>query len=1136
MITLNAISLLNPVGSIPGQTILSTGPTGLPTWTTIPLLTSNNIWTGINSFTAPVTLAQGSTAPGLLGSATNAFTAAGTTQATATQITTDYVTITSATALQGAIAALAAAGKNCTISNKTLVTVYLYPAIGQSFDGLGINAPIAILPYGLVELFGISATQWNTSLNAIINCSMVQNFTQNGTGTVARTLNSKLYESISVTDFGADPTGVADSTAAIQAAINSLSITGGTINFPIGTFLISSPLLTYPWISLIGNNVGATIIIKTTSTVGTGSSISPNGYSAGALGPDTYAVDSIISIWHSASTYSYYGQIKNITLKKSSYSGATSYGIYAPRITHTTFEDLQIQNVAIGIITYNSWMTYLRRVTCQGVNIGFNWVNDGSGSGTGTSTIFENCWINFDNTVTQPSVGYNLFGLTYSSLLSCGCDNGKQASGTTPVQAFLFNTCAGISVIGCGTENLNGAAISVYSASVDVSSFRASAVTGIVGTNTSGIIWADTNSSLTLTNCAFYPATSASSTYYNWVIQGGANVLEMNPELSPSGGGSFTGYGSGATKTSIIAGITTVTTATGSFTAGTSINNTPIGNVTPSTVAATTISGNLITPALNAAICNLTFNTVGTLTLTQNSATTPMTWISIPTLNINNNLNNYSQIAIQNNSAGTSASSDFIAYANNVTTDGSGYVDLGINSSGFTQSTYSVTGANEGYLFMSAPTGSGTTGNLIIATDSTGTSNNLILATNGLASTANKRMVVFGTGRVAIGSMTDNGLNTLQVTGSILATTLTATSTGLYLQSGTGSITSPESGQSNFIGGTTPGTDPTLTLYGSTNANAGLGTLDTTALRFRTVGQVEYARFAPTTHALLLGTTTDSNLGLLQVAGGITDFTHSTSSYGGIGGLNSQCLLNISGSGGFAGTSQYGLLVTPISTTAGTNSIYGLNTYVTTAAATTVANVYGISVNNAILGSGGTISTLYGIMITDQTSGSTNYGLRSLVSAGTNKWSIYSSGTANSAFAGNTRFGSTATPVNTIDVAGTTGTYHIAGTSTAPTIAAGAGAGTSPTVSITGTDLGFRVTVTTGTLPTASAVVATVTFNTAYITAPFVVFSPSNASAALLSGVSMVYRNSTTGTFTLNAGTTGLTAATTYIWDCIAVQ
>ena len=152
------------------------------------------------------------------------------------------------------------------------------------------------------------------------------------------------------------------------------------------------------------------------------------------------------------------------------------------------------------------------------------------------------------------------------------------------------------------------------------------------------------------------------------------------------------------------------------------------------------------------------------LTMSLDSAISPMTWVSTPLLSITSNRNNYAQVTNQNLSAGSSASSDFIAYSNLDSTDSQGYMDMGIESSGFAQAPYAVTAANEGYIFMSAPnTG---TGNMILATDSTGSANNIIFATNGLASLLNRRMWIFGSGRVSINNSSDNGIDQLQVAGS----------------------------------------------------------------------------------------------------------------------------------------------------------------------------------------------------------------------------------------------------------------------------------------------------------------------------------------------------------------------------------
>lgn len=106
-----------------------------------------------------------------------------------------------------------------------------------------------------------------------------------------------------------------------------------------------------------------------------------------------------------------------------------------------------------------------------------------------------------------------------------------------------------------------------------------------------------------------------------------------------------------------------------------------------------------------------------------------------------------------------------------------------------------------------------------------------------------------------------------------------------------------------------------------------------------------------------------------------------------------------------------------------------------------------------------------------------------------------------------------------------------------PAIAAGAGAGTAPTVSITGTDVAGVIEVTTGTLPTLGATVATVTFNLPYGAAPYVIITPVNSATALLSGVNMVYvSGANTTTFTMTAGTTALTATTTYRWNYHIIQ
>lgn len=82
---------------------------------------------------------------------------------------------------------------------------------------------------------------------------------QSGVGAILRTIQDKLREiQISVTDFGADPTGVNDSTAAINNAIAALiSRGGGVLFFPRGIYKITSTItINTAYIALKGDGGG----------------------------------------------------------------------------------------------------------------------------------------------------------------------------------------------------------------------------------------------------------------------------------------------------------------------------------------------------------------------------------------------------------------------------------------------------------------------------------------------------------------------------------------------------------------------------------------------------------------------------------------------------------------------------------------------------------------------------------------------------------------------------------------------------------------------------------------------------------------------------------------------------------------
>jgi len=128
-------------------------------------------------------------------------------------------------------------------------------------------------------------------------------------------------------------------------------------------------------------------------------------------------------------------------------------------------------------------------------------------------------------------------------------------------------------------------------------------------------------------------------------------------------------------------------------------------------------------------------------------------------------------------------------------------------------------------------------------------------------------------------------------------------------------------------------------------------------------------------------------------------------------------------------------------------------------------------------------------------------------------------------------------PAEALDVTGNVRAQHFRGSTGTPTYTAGTGAGTGPTITIAGNDAAGTITVKTGTGPTASATLVTVTFNTAYGTAPYVTLTPGSATTALLGAYTLaglpatpVWVSSTTGAFTLTTTTTALAANTTYVW------
>ena len=114
---------------------------------------------------------------------------------------------------------------------------------------------------------------------------------------------------------------------------------------------------------------------------------------------------------------------------------------------------------------------------------------------------------------------------------------------------------------------------------------------------------------------------------------------------------------------------------------------------------------------------------------------------------------------------------------------------------------------------------------------------------------------------------------------------------------------------------------------------------------------------------------------------------------------------------------------------------------------------------------------------------------------------------------------------------------HLKGNSGALSIAASTGAGTSPSgLTVTGTDMSGIVSLTTGSSPSVNSVLATITYNTAYTTAPIVVITPANAATASLTAGQAVWIDISTTGFTINTNATAVVSSTAYKWNYVVIQ
>ena len=167
----------------------------------------------------------------------------------------------------------------------------------------------------------------NTSV-ALAGAGLV-GFRASNANSTARTVLSKLRDTVSVKDFGAVGDGVTDDTVAIQAALNASS----NIYLPSGTYKTTAPLL------LNSNNIitgaGISSVIKNTTNLSVIKSITPTGSRIYFVGGSNFKIE---------------GNTAGVVVG--------SIGLDMQNVTYATWSNVWVNYIATAIQHGNGYSSY----------------------------------------------------------------------------------------------------------------------------------------------------------------------------------------------------------------------------------------------------------------------------------------------------------------------------------------------------------------------------------------------------------------------------------------------------------------------------------------------------------------------------------------------------------------------------------------------------------------------------------------------------------------------------------------------------------------------------------------------------------------------------------------------------------